>query len=280
MKGVVYSEQGVLRQGVLYSGTGRNSTGSTPWHLFCSVSPALEDRSGRKQSCLLICDTSWSYSSPETLRTPTQASLGNAGSEGQQEQAGEGSCACTSSRHCTSQGFGMPRRGQSLFALGKKKIHLSTSKQRTPLTDNLNPLFPPPPRLRPAAFPKEVAKPSGLQHGRGAAGRGRSGAPTNSGPGTAVRGRGPTAPPSGPEPRAQNRRRTAPPAPHRRRCGTWERGGTAPPHPAARPRRGLSPAGPDPSGRAAKAPRHSVAGAGPFLRGHGQGGRDPCGGHT
>lgn len=137
-----------------------------------------------------------------------------------------------------------------------------------------------PPRLRPAAFPKEVAKPSGLRHTRGAAEGGRCGAPTASGPGTAVRGRGPTAPRSGPEPRARNRRRTAPPAPQRRQSGTGERGGTAPPHPAARPRRGLSPAGPDPSRRAARAPRRPMAGTGLFLRVHGQGGRDPCGGHA
>lgn len=41
-----------------------------------------------------------------------------------------------------------------------ENIPLNTSNQGTRLADNLNPFLP---RLRPAAFPREVAKPSGLQ---------------------------------------------------------------------------------------------------------------------
>lgn len=70
------------------------------------------------------------------------------------------------------------------------------------------------PRLKPAAFPKERTKPSGLRHARGAAEGGRCRAPTASGTGTAVRSWGQTVSPPGPEPRARNRRRTASPAPH------------------------------------------------------------------
>lgn len=73
---------------------------------------------------------------------------------------------------CTSQTFGRPRRGQSLSALGEK-IPLSTSKQGTRLAENSNPL--PSPRLKPAAFPNERAKPSGLRHARGAVREGGAG---------------------------------------------------------------------------------------------------------
>lgn len=144
---------------LLYPGAGRNSTGSKPCRLFCVTSPALEDRSGRKQSCFLICGTSRSYSNPDTLGTPIWASLGKAGSEGQQEQQGRQLCLHQQqTTHCTSQAFGRPRQSQSLFALGKK-ISLSTSKQRTHLAENLNPLSSPGSNLLPS--PRRGQSPAG-----------------------------------------------------------------------------------------------------------------------
>lgn len=138
------------------------------------------------------------------------------------------------------------------------------------------------PRLKPAAFPKERAKPSGLRDARGAAEGGRCRAPTASGPGTAVQGRGQTVfPRPGPSlvpataaarphlPHSRRRSGTRP------RSGTGSRGGSRPT--ASRLRGVLSSAGPDPSRGAAKAPRHAVAGTGLLLRVYGQGGRDSCG---
>lgn len=75
-----------------------------------TTSPATWTRAAGNRATFTFMAPSQSFSSPETLGTPIQDSPGDAApgaprthlSEGQQEQAGEGSCVCTTGRQDTA----------------------------------------------------------------------------------------------------------------------------------------------------------------------------------